>query len=202
MWWFDVRRLTPLLIVATMGLLLDCGYHFPGQGTVLPGGGTKIYVKKFDNKTRDPGLENEVLEALQSEVTRRGQFKLTPDAATADVVLEGAITGLETRPVAFSGSDQALQYETYMTVTAALRNPHTGKLVWRVAALRENDSYGAVPDTVVVGSSQFQQQSTLNQNDLAQLTDVQLSESQRQEALERVLDNISRDLYNAMVENF
>jgi outer membrane lipopolysaccharide assembly protein LptE/RlpB len=197
-----MSTLARLLVVAAIVMLADCGYRFPGQGTVLPGGGTKIYVQKFDNRTRDPGLENNVLDALQSEVLRRGQFALTPDASSADVVLEGTIVALETRPVAFSRSDEALQYETIMTVSAALRNQHTGKLVWRIAALRENDSYGAVPETVVAASSQFQQGSTLNQNDLSQLTDVQLSESQRQEALERVLDNISRDLYNSMVENF
>ena len=37
---------------------------------------------------------------------------------------------------------------------------------------------------------------------LVQLTDVQLSESQKGEALERVLENMSRDVYNSMVEDF
>jgi len=53
-----------------------------------------------------------------------------------------------------------------------------------------------------VQSSQFQEQSTLNEENLLQLTDVQLSESQKQEAIDRVLENMSRDVYNAMVENF
>jgi len=179
-----------------------CGYHFPGQASTLPGGASRVYVARFENRTRSPGLENDVLEALESEVTRRGQLALVPDASSADLILEGAINSLEVRPIAFSNSDEAVQYETVMTLSAGLRNPKTGAIVWRVAALRENDSYGAISQTVVASSSQFLQQSTLNANDLNQLTDVQLSESQRREALDRVLENTSRDLYNSMVEGF
>ena len=189
-------------LLISLLLAAGCGYHFPGQAAELPGGGSKLHIARFENRTESPGLENDVLEALESEVSRRGQFKMIRQPADADLVLEGAITSLETRPVAFSGSDEALQYETVMTVSAALRDPRTGKVVWRVTSLRENDSYGAVSSTVVPSSSQFLEQSTLNANDLNQLTDVQLSESQRREALDRVLENTSRDLYNAMVENF
>jgi len=55
---------------------------------------------------------------------------------------------------------------------------------------------------VVTDSPQFLSNSGLNPNDLAQLSDVQVSESQQGEALDRVLENVSRDLYNAMVEDF
>jgi hypothetical protein len=179
-----------------------CGYHFPGAAATLPGGGTRLRVARFDNRTRSPGLENDVLEALESEIARRGQFKIAAEGEAPDVILEGSINSLEVRPVAFNSTDEALQYETVMTLSARLRNPHNGSIVWRVSSLRENDSYGAVAQTVVPQSSLFQSQSTLNSADLNQLTDVQLSESQNREALDRVLDNASRDLYNSMVEDF
>jgi hypothetical protein len=191
-----------IAVVVIAACVAGCGYHFPGQVSTLPGGGNKIYVARFDNRTGSAGLENDVLEAMQLEISRRGQFRLVPDPGSADLVLEGSINSLEVRPIAFSTSDEALQYETVMTLSAALRNPHTNTIVWRVASMRENDSYGAVSQTVVASSSVFLSQSTLNANDLNQLTDVQLTESQRREALERVLDNTSRDLYNSMVEDF
>jgi hypothetical protein len=178
-----------------------CGYKFPGQGT-LPGGATSIYVAKFDNRTRDAGLENFVLESLQAEVARRGQFALEPERSAAQLALEGTILSLEKRPVAFSSSDEALQYQTYITVSAQLRDTQKGNVVWRIAALREGESYGAVANTVVTDSPDFLTGSTLNPGDLSQLSDVQLSEAQEREALDRVLENLSRDLYNAMVENF
>jgi hypothetical protein len=190
-----------LLLPALLGLV-DCGYHFPGEGRTLPGGATTIYVAKFDNRTRDPGLENYLLESMQAEVARRGQFALMEDRSAAQLALEGTILSLETRPLAFTASDQAVQYQTFMTISAALKNTQTGQIVWRIAALRESDSYGAVANTVVTDSPDFLAGSTLNPNDLAQLSDVQLSESQQREALDRVLENTSRDLYNSMVENF
>lgn len=181
--------------------LCGCGYNFPGEATVLPGGGTKLYVASFTNQSRRPGLENSVRDALENEILRRGNFELVRDDQ-AEVILEGVIQSLHYRPIAFSNADEALQYETIMTVSASLRDPRRDTIVWRVTNLRESDSFGAVPGTVVVQSSQFQEQSTLNAGNLAQLTDVQLSESQKDEAIERVLENMSRDVYNAMVEDF
>ncbi len=193
--------MTRWLVVVASLWISGCGYHFPGQASVLPGGGTKLHVATFTNQSREPGLENAVRDALEDEVLRRGIFDLVSDD-DAEVVLEGVIQSLQYRPIAFSNADEALQYETIMTLSASLRDPKRKAIVWRVANLRESDSFGAVAGTVVVQSSQFQEQSTLNQQNLAQLTDVQLSESQKDEAIDRVLENMSRDLYNSIVEDF
>lgn len=178
-----------------------CGYNFPGDASHLPGGGTKIYVSIFSNESREAGIENAVRDALETEILRRGNFDLV-SSSEAEVILEGVVQSLQYRPIAFSNSDEALQYETIMTLSASLRDTRRNAIVWRVSNLRETDSFGATPGTVVVQSSQFQEQSTLNEQNLIQLTDVQLSESQKDEAIERVLENMSRDVYNAMVEDF
>ncbi|MBM4245123.1 MAG: hypothetical protein FJ148_15130 [Deltaproteobacteria bacterium] len=179
----------------------SCGYRFPGEGT-LPGGATRVHVAKFENRTRDAGIENFLLEAIQTEIVRRGQFSLESERSAAQLTLEGAIVSIEKRPVAFSSSDEALQYQTYVTISAVLRDTGSNKAVWRISALREGESYGATSNTVVTDSPDFLAGSTLNPQDIAQLSDVQLSESQERDALERVFRNTSRDLYNAMVENF
>jgi hypothetical protein len=200
------RRRGSTLTVTTLALsllsLVDCGYHFPGEGRTLPGGATSIYIAKFENRTRDAGLENYLLESLQAEVSRRGQFTLVKERADAQVALEGTILSLDTRPVAFTSNDQAVQYQTFITINATLRNTKSGAAAWRISGLRETDSYGAVANTVVTDAPQFLATSGLNPNDLAQLSDVQLSEAQQGEAVDRVLQNTSRDLYNSMVENF
>ncbi len=180
---------------------LGCGYNFPGEATVLPGGGTKLHVETFTNQSRRPGLENAVRDALENEILRRGNFQIVSDG-DAEVILDGVIQSLQYRPIAFSNADEALQYETIMTISASLRDSLSGTIVWRVTNLRESDSFGAVPGTVVAQSSQFQEQSTLNAGNLVQLSDVQLSESQRDEAIQRLLENMSRNVYNAMVEDF
>lgn len=181
--------------------ILGCGYHFPGEATVLPGGGTTLYVAPFTNQTSQAGLENEMRNAIEDEIARRGNFSLVA-MSEADVVLGGVLRSLRYRPIAFSNTDEALQYETVLTISASLRDTRNDGVVWRVSNLRQSDSYGSSLGTVVVQSSQFQEQSTLNEQNLGQLTDVQLSETQKREALERVLENTSRDLYNSMVEDF
>ncbi len=195
----------PRVVVVLCALALlattHCGYHFPGEGS-LPGGATSIHVAKFENRTRDAGLENYLLEAIQTEIARRGQFTLQPQRSDAQLTLEGAILSVEKRPVAFSSSDEALQYQTYVTISAVLRDTRNNKAVWRISQLREGESYGATSSTVVTDSPDFLSGSTLNPKDIAQLSDVQLSESQERDALDRVFQNTSRDLYNAMVENF
>ena len=197
------RRHRAVVLVVALALLAtaSCGYHFPGEGT-LPGGATSLHVAKFENRTRDAGLENYLLEAIQTEIARRGKFTIAEERSSAQLTLEGTIVSIERRPVAFSSSDEALQYQTYVTVSAVLRDTRDNKAVWRIAALREGDSYGATSNTVVTDSPEFLTGSTLNSKDVAQLSDVQLSESQEREALDRVFQNTSRDLYNAMVENF
>jgi outer membrane lipopolysaccharide assembly protein LptE/RlpB len=187
--------------IALLVLLVGCGYHFPGQATALPGGGSRLRVGRFENRSREPGLENDVARAMEDEVARRGIFQIVKTDGEADLVLEGTINSLDTNPVAFSTSDSALQYQTVMTVSASLRDPHSGRVVWQVTGLHEDDSYGAVSNTVVTESSAFAQ-STLNANDLNRLAEIQLSESQRRDAIERVLSNTSRDIYNSMVEDF
>ena len=197
------RRHRAVVLLCALALLVTahCGYHFPGEGT-LPGGATTIHVAKFENRTRDAGLENALFEAIQTEIARRGAFTLTQERSAAQLTLEGTILSIEKRPVAFSSSDEALQYQTYVTISAVLRDTRNNKAVWRISALREGDSYGATSSTVVTDSPDFLTGSTLNAKDIAQLSDVQLSESQERDALDRVFQNASRDLYNAMVENF
>lgn len=190
-----------LFVGLVLGLVAGCGYHFPGGASTLPGGGTRIHVRAFTNTTQEPGLVNGLQRAFETEVARRGNFTLV-SGGSADVILIGAIRRLEIRPVGFSQSDEALQYETVVTISARLENVRTQRIVWRLDSLSQNDSYGAVAQTVVTQSSQFQEQSRLSESNLEQLSDVQVSESQRGSALERVYENLARELYNAMVEDF
>jgi len=54
---------------------------------------------------------------------------------------------------------------------------------------------------VVTSSSQFQQ-NTVNAKDIPQFTDIQLSESQRRQANEALVESLARDIYNSMMEDF
>ena len=193
--------LTRSVFVWLGSLLTSCGYNFPGVATALPGGGTRIAVEPFVNATREPGLVTGIQEAFSLELAKRGSFEQTA-AGRADVVLSGVVVSVDVRPVGFSRSDEALQYETIVRINARLTDPKTGRVVWRVDGLQQSDSYGGVASTVIAQSSDFQENSTLNEGDLLRLSDVQVAESQKGSALQKVTENLARELYNAMVDDF
>ncbi len=197
-----MKNVSKVALFLLLGFALaSCGYNFPGMATALPGGGTRIALEPFANATREPGLVTGIHEAFSLELAQRGNFEQTTPGR-ADVVLSGVVQSIDVRPVGFSRSDEALQYETIVRISARLTNPKTGKVVWRVDGLQESDSYGAVATTVIAQSSEFQESSTLNEGDLLRLSDVQVAESQKGNALEKVSENLARELYNAMVDNF
>ena len=192
-----IREIGAFLLALSLSA---CGYQFAGAVTRLPPEIHTISLGPIQNTTREVGLEKALLESLEDEVTSRGRLEVVP-AGQGDVALTGILRAYTTRPVAFSGRDEALQYQASVIVDLDLRRRDSGKLLWRVRGMREVQDYGAVSGVVVTSSSQFQK-STLSSSDLGRFTDIQLSEGQKREANERLLETLTRSIYNQMMEDF
>lgn len=67
-----------------------CAYRFGPHHRQLPGGHQKIFVKIFENRTQEVGIETEFTNACIQELSRSGVATVTNEAH-ADVVLEGVI---------------------------------------------------------------------------------------------------------------
>lgn len=194
-------RITALAVSAlATWLLAGCGYHFAGVGNRLPADVHTISLGPVTNTTREIGIEKQLLESIEDEVTSRGRLEVVPQGQ-GEVLLTGAVTNYVNRPVAFSARDEALQYQASVQVNLELRRRDNGKLLWKTVGQRETQDYSAVPGVVVTSSSQFQS-TTLNSADVSQFTDIQLSEGQRREANERLVETLARELYNQMMEDF
>lgn len=193
------KRWRAFLAALALGLTA-CGYQFAGTVTRLPDDVRTISLGPIANGTREVGLEKRLLEAIEDEIALRGRLKVMPQGQ-GDVTLSGAIRGYATRPVAFSGRDEALQYQVSVAVDLDLRRRDDQKLLWHTQGLREIQDYSAVPGVVVTSSSKFQK-STLNPADVGRFTDIQLSEGQKREADERLIETLSRTIYNQMMEDF
>jgi lipopolysaccharide assembly LptE-like protein len=185
---------------ACLWLLSGCGYRFAGTGNRLPTDVHTIGFGPVRNSTREVGIEKQFLEAFEDELVSRGRLSVVP-ANESDVVLSGTVRDYQSRPVAFSSNDVVLQYQASVAVDLELRRRDNGKLLWKTIGQRETQDYSAVPGVVVTSSSQFQRQ-TLNAKDLGQFTDIQLSEGQRREANEKLIETLSREVYNQMMEDF
>jgi hypothetical protein len=192
--------------------LAGCGYHLAGEGSGLPEEVHSLSVGTIVNRSREHGLEKSLAFAFEQEVVVRRHFRFRGDPAGADAVLSGTIRELTAHPVAFSSSDQALQYELILVLDLTLTRQRDGRALWRVDGLRESDEYSTNSQVVITSSSQFQQ-GTLNAGDLPcepnstqpcnpQFTNIQLAETLRRRAIGRLLKRAVRDVYNDMVEDF
>ncbi|MGH7818549.1 MAG: LPS assembly lipoprotein LptE [Candidatus Binatia bacterium] len=180
--------------------LAGCGYGFAGAVTRLPADVRTISLGPIENQTRELGLEKALLESLEDEITLRGRLEIVP-AGQGDVSLAGSIRAYGSHPVAFNSRDEALQYQLTVIVDMSLRRREDQKLLWKTQGLREVQDYSAIPGVVVTSSSRFQR-TTLNPRDLGRFTDIQVSEGQRREANERLIETLARNVYNQMMEDF
>lgn len=194
----------PILRFAVAGACLwlgsGCGYHFAGVGNRLPADVRTISLGPIQNTTREIGIEKQLLESLEDEVSSRGRLEVVP-VGQGEVVLSGIVRDYGNRPVAFNAQDEALQYQASVSVDLELRRRDNGKLLWKTVEQRETQDYSAVPGVVVTSSSQFQR-NTLNAQNVGQFTDIQLSEGQRRQANEALIEALARELYNQMMEDF
>jgi hypothetical protein len=63
------------------------------------------------------------------------------------------------------------------------------------------EDYAVSRQTVVPSSSQFQQ-GTLDFANLADLTDIQLAETEKQRAIQRMVRSIARDVHDRILDDF
>jgi hypothetical protein len=190
-------------LIAVLALALcGCGYHLTGYQIGLPADVHSLSVGALTNRSREPGLDKSLAFAFEREIRERGQFRLIQDAG-GDAVLTGTIRDLRVRPLAFDANDQGVQYEIAMILDLVLTRPNDGHVLWQVRNFREIDEYSTANRVVVTSSSQFQQ-GTLDAKDVRnpQFNFIQLSETERRRAIDRLLSQAVRDVYNQMVEDF
>jgi hypothetical protein len=198
---YPTRRHVSSIAASVLWLALGCGYHFAGTGNRLPPEIHTVSLGPIQNMTREVGIEKALLESLEDEVASHGRLVAVTASAPADASLTGSVREYNSRPVSFSSRDEALQYQISISVDLELRRNDNGKLLWKTVGQREVQDFSAVPGVVVTSSSQFSQQ-TVNANNLQQFTDIQLSESTKREANERLIESLSREVYNQMMEDF
>ena len=189
------------LLAAALLLAAGCGYQFSDSSWNLPPDVRSISVGKIANETRQFGLEKSLAFALEREVRRRGGVELVEEPGGGDAVLTGTIRGFNVQPVAFDVADEALQYEVTLVVDLHLQRNSDGHILWEVSGLRESEEYSSVSRVIVTSSSEFQR-GNLDPADLSKFKDIQIAESSRRRAVERLLDSTVRDVYALLAQDF
>ena len=191
-----MRRAALLAVLA----LAACGYHLSGTGTTVPESARTIRIELFANHTRETGLEVRLHRAVEDEFRRQGTLRIVTED-DADLVLSGDIRRFTSVPVAFSATDEAVQYQGIMQVSLRLTERETGHVLFENKLLQESQDFGAVSGVVITSSPHFQR-GTIDARDLPDLTNVQIGEARRREAQRNLIDLLARDIYLQAMEGF
>ena len=190
-----------LLVLAGMALQSGCGYRFAADSSLLPKDARTIFIEPFVNRSRDVGLEKELASAMRGEFYRRGPLRVVDQSDLADVIVSGVIRSLENTVASVNGFDEALQYLSGMTVDMTLRRRETNEVLWRGDAIRLNEYYAGSRAAVVPTSSEFRT-GTLNTSDVRRLTDIQLTEAERKDTRNQLMERFAKELYQRVMEMF
>lgn len=166
------------LCLVSLVALSGCGYRVAGTGAGIPSTIKTIAIPALENRTTRYRVEQRLTEALVREFLARTKHRIVADPASADAVLSGEITGLESSAVLF---DAATGRATTMLVTIKLKVKfaETGskKVLW------QNDEY------------LFREQYEIS-------TDLQSFFEEQEPALGRMAREFAASLVSALLENF
>ena len=118
-----------LLILATLASS-GCGYSLAGRGSFLPEYIRTVGIPAFGNHTAIFNLETQMTQKVRSEFIGRGHYKIVPDPAGVDAVLNGDVTSVSIQPVSFSDQQLASRYVITMTANVELRDVKENKVLW------------------------------------------------------------------------
>lgn len=195
------ERAGALRFLLIFTLVSGCGYQLVGKREVVPGGIVSISVGQFENHSREFDLDEKLTLALEREFYRRGVVRLEEERGSGEAELKGAIRSFRTHPVTFDASDEALQYEIELTIDAIVERRSDGEVLWRGAGIYAVDTYSVRTDTLVPSSSRFQRDK-LTFSALDDLTPIQLAETERRRAIDRMLQSVVRDVHDRMLDDF
>lgn len=209
--WLDTARpvhgVPPSSLIAHCSSLIllfvlsSCGYQLAGRQTHVPGGVYLVSVGPFKNESREFGLDRRLRFAFEKEMFRRGVLKVVEEPGGGEAILAGTIRGFSTYPVAFDTDDEAVRYEAELTLDVTLQRQSDGEILWQASGVEAIEEYSVVQALVVPSSSQFQR-TTLDLKDLAKLTDIQLAETEKRLAIDRLVRTIVTDVHDRILDDF
>ena len=107
----------------------SCGYALAGRGSFLPDYIQTIGMPQFVNNT-PYYVEQIFTERVRTEFINRGKYKVLPEAAGVDALLNGEIMSITIAPASFSDQQQASRYIILVTAKIEFRDLKTNKVLW------------------------------------------------------------------------
>lgn len=125
------HRWYALLILFVPVLLSGC-VRYSFTGVSIPDDVTTIYIPFFADRSNSglSYLSDELNEALVNRFVNQSRLRLASSAETADVVIDGTITGYSNRPFSIAGDQEADLNRVEITVRASYKYTSEESPVW------------------------------------------------------------------------
>ena len=171
-----LRKTTILTAVAAVSFYA-CGYRFTDTGQ-FPADVSSIFIKLFENRTSEVGIESVFTDELTSQFTSRGNARaLTNSAMRSDAVLLGVVKRVDITNISKTSETVVSQRRVVVTVAASL-TASDGKTVWQVSDVTGTGTYDVDPD------------------------DYEVTEGNKRSAIAVSAVRIAEMLYNSLIEGF
>lgn len=144
------RRAVWLAAFSPLLMAQECGT----PGFTLPSHIRSVAVATFENRTREEGLEQEVMRRVYQALVTTSEVSVVPDPAEADGVIRGVITRYERTPVSWDQTNRVVQYKIRIVADVTFEDRVRGGVVWRVPEIDGVTTYSLVrspPETEDVG---------------------------------------------------
>ena len=157
---------------------VSCGYHVGGKADLLPPSVRTIAIPAFASFTARYTLPDKLPQQIAREFRSRSRFKIVPDVQDADAVLNGVINSANAFPTIYDpGSGKATSVEVLVNIAVKLIDQRSGKVLYQRANWMIREDY-----TLSVDPHQFFDESG--------------------PALDRLCNDVARDVVSAVLENF
>ncbi|MFP3867841.1 MAG: LPS assembly lipoprotein LptE [Desulfobacteraceae bacterium] len=137
----------PILFLAMLGLinLAGCGYHVLGSTPTTSVMQPKLAIPLFTNRSNEVGLEAIFANALIGTFSQSKAAQVTTKENQADLILQGDVTTVENRSLAYRDIDRSLVRRVSISIDFVLKERQSGKVIWKQAKAIDAD-YVVNPD--------------------------------------------------------
>lgn len=175
-----MRKILALALLAVMSS--GCGYALAGRGSSLPDYIRVIGVPMFKNSTAIFDVDRIITERVRTELIGRGSYRVVPETAGVDALVDATITSVSLSPATFGENRQASRYTITITARVSFRDLRANKEIWSNPSVSFTDQYEITNESSAADAAAFFGQET--------------------NAVTRLASDFARTVVSAMLEAF
>lgn len=165
-------------VIGAACLLASCGYHVGGKADLMPKSVQTIAIPAFSTLSTRYRLTDILPQEIGREFTQRTRFQIVQNPRDADAVLNGNLNNVLVSPNIYDpGTGKAVMVQVTIVLTVNLVERSTGRVLYSRPNWALHENY-----QVAAQAHQFFDESG--------------------PALQRLGQDVARDLVSAIIENF